>query len=129
MRVRSAFFEESLDLHLEAADLLVERHRQRVGVHRPARAAALEAQGSVFHQLPFPLHDLGRMHLIAGCQLAQGVCALQRLQRHLRLKLLGMNLALLSHFSNTFRTLSGVPLHRVNLEKLYLAPVQKTGVT
>jgi hypothetical protein len=40
-----------------------------------------------------------------------------------------MILALLSHFSNSFRTLSGVLIRRIKPANLYLAPVQKMGVT
>jgi len=40
-----------------------------------------------------------------------------------------MILTLLSHFSNSFRTLSGVLIRQVNPKNLYLAPVQKMGVT
>src|SRR5690606_29537538 len=120
---------EEINLHLQAADFLVERRGQRLRIRHAPRTPALEAMRSVLKQLLLPLRYLCRMHLVSRRQLAQRVHPLNRLQRHLRLELLGMILALLSHFSNSFRTLSGVLIRRVKPTNLYLAPVQKMGVT
>jgi len=71
--VRSALFLEKVDLHLEPPDLLIQRRRQGFRIRAASGAAPLEAARGIFHQLPLPLRNLRRMHLVTRRQLAQRV--------------------------------------------------------
>src|SRR5690606_36465135 len=100
-RVRSELFLQVVHLHLQPPDLLVQRRRQRLRIRRSAGLSPLERHRRIFQKLALPLRDLRRVDLVARRQLAQRMHPLDRLQRHLRLELLRMLVARLTHFMDS----------------------------
>lgn len=128
-QARSMLFLKKVHLHLETPNLLIQRRRKRLGIQRVPRHTALEQLWRILQQLPFPLRNLCRMHLVARCQFSQGVHPLCRLQRHFRFELLRMTLPYLTHFLDSFAYIVRLAARRLKPPNLYLATVQKMRVT
>jgi hypothetical protein len=80
-------FSQPVHLHFELADLLKELFDEPLLLALPSACrAALEDPRAGVEEPAFPLRDLHRMHAKLAGQLVEGLLALDRLQRDLRLE-------------------------------------------